>query len=334
MPRGSRPGYRRRVIYQHPLAYLIGLEGLALLRAWGGDYDERFVRRRLDEVRSLLADETLTTHPGVLVEPDATQDAYGQWAAAYDDDGNELLEMDLPAIDDILDSLGPGGTAVDAACGTGRLAARLVERGYDVTGVDSSLEMLHQARRRVPGAAFVAGDLQHLPLRDGSVDLLTSGLALTHVPRLDPVLAEFARVLRPGGTVILSDVHPDLVYRGSVVKGASPTGQPQVASCHRHTVADYLRGALAAGFRVQGLAEEPRPAPGAQHPQPTPEPVRELGEWRYWPWTLLQWTPEAARAAWDHPSVMVWHLALDGWQGAGGRCVDRVATVDGGADDL
>ena len=39
--------YRPTVIYQHPLAYLIGLEGLALMRAWGGDFDEQFVRARL-----------------------------------------------------------------------------------------------------------------------------------------------------------------------------------------------------------------------------------------------------------------------------------------------
>jgi hypothetical protein len=61
------------VIYQHPLAYLIGLEGLALLRAWAGnyDYDHRFVEARLAEARRLLADETLTSAVGVqrLVSP-------------------------------------------------------------------------------------------------------------------------------------------------------------------------------------------------------------------------------------------------------------------------
>ena len=298
------------MIYQHPLAYLIGLEGLALLRAWGGDYDQQFVRARLAEVRELLDDKTLASHPGVAVEEGATANAYRQWAETYDDPGNDLLHLDLPIIEDILDTL-PTGIAVDAACGTGRLVVRLAERGHEVTGVDDSLDMLQQARRQVAGASFTVGDLHDLPLPDASVDLLTNALALTHVADLDPVLAEFARVLRPGGTAIISDVHPDLVYRGSVVKAESPTGQPQMAACHRHTVADYVRAALAAGFRIRRIDEQPRPRSGQESPDTAPEPVREIGSWRDWPWTLLEWAPEATRAAWDNPAVIVWQLELD-----------------------
>jgi hypothetical protein len=46
------------VTFQHPLAHLIGLEGVALMRAWTGDSDETFVRARLDEVRTLLTDRS------------------------------------------------------------------------------------------------------------------------------------------------------------------------------------------------------------------------------------------------------------------------------------
>src|SRR3954453_2710271 len=112
---------RRTAIYQHPLAYLLALEGVALLRAWSGEFDERFVRARLDEVRCLIADETLANHPGVHVESGATGDAYAQWAETYDQPGNELLVADLPMIDAILADRS-SGIAVDTACGTGRLA--------------------------------------------------------------------------------------------------------------------------------------------------------------------------------------------------------------------
>ena len=57
-------GYGRRMIYQHPLAYLLGIEGLALLHGWGGEYDEKFTQRRLAEVRDLLANPALTGHEG------------------------------------------------------------------------------------------------------------------------------------------------------------------------------------------------------------------------------------------------------------------------------
>lgn len=114
------------MIYQHPLAYLLGLEGLAMLRAWAGDddYDERFVRDRLAAVRRLLADAELSSHPGALIAREATAAAYEKWADSYDDPDNGLFELDEPLIEAIVADL-PPGRAVDAACGTGRLAARL-----------------------------------------------------------------------------------------------------------------------------------------------------------------------------------------------------------------
>ncbi len=317
------------MIYQHPLAYLLGMEGLALLRAWAGDndYDQQFVTARLTEIRRLLDDETLTGHPGVLVERDATGTAYQQWAAGYDEPGNGLFDLDQPVVEEILDTLPVGtgartgartgaGTAVDAACGTGRLSAPLVERGYRVVGVDGSPDMLRQARRRLPDSEFLAGDLRHLPVRDGSADLVVTGLALTHVAELGPAFAEFARVLRPGGHLVVSDVHHDLVLLGSVVKAVGPAGQPQLATTHRHTTADFLRAALATGFRVRRYEERPRPAPPEEplpeaDPEPATLPARDVGDWRDWPWTLLGLVPEATRAAWTHPAVTVWHLQID-----------------------
>ncbi len=110
------------MVYQHPLAYLLGMEGLALLKAWAGDdgYDEQFVRARLAEVRRLLDDPELAGHPGVQVETGAAEAAHDQWSGSYDDPGNALFELDEPFLDDVLAAL-PPGTALDAACGTGRM---------------------------------------------------------------------------------------------------------------------------------------------------------------------------------------------------------------------
>ncbi len=295
------------MIYHHPLAYLIGMEGMALMRAWAGDFDREFVIARLAEVRRLLDDDELVGHPGVLIERGETANAYRQWSTSYDEPGNGLFELDEPTVYAITDAL-PIGTVVDAACGTGRFTAHLVDRGHRVLGVDSSAEMLVQARCRAPGATFVLGDLYRLPVADASCDLVLNALALTHVDDVAPVLAEFARVLRPGGRLVISDVHPEQVLRGSVVTAVGPDGQPQMATTHRHSVGQFLRAVLAAGFVVRGFDEQPHRSPAAD--EPIPEPTRDIGSWQGWPWTLLGVVPEATRAAWDQPAVVIWHLQL------------------------
>lgn len=68
------------MIYQDPLAYLLGLEGIALLDAWAGDHDRAFTDARLAEIRRLLDDEKLRDR-GVFAERVSTVLAYQQWAA-------------------------------------------------------------------------------------------------------------------------------------------------------------------------------------------------------------------------------------------------------------
>ncbi|HEU5110336.1 MAG TPA: class I SAM-dependent methyltransferase, partial [Micromonosporaceae bacterium] len=148
----------------------------------------------------------------------------------------------------------PRGTALDAACGTGRHAARLAAAGHRVVGVDSSPAMLERARARVPGGEFRRGDLSSLPLPDGGVDLVVCALALTHVPDLRRPFAEFARVLRPGGHLVVSDVHHERVALTSMPRVRSADGAPVLLPAYRHRAGDYLCAALPAGFLVRRCA--------------------------------------------------------------------------------
>jgi ubiquinone/menaquinone biosynthesis C-methylase UbiE len=194
------------VIYQDPLAYLLGLEGIALLDAWAGDHGPEFTNARLAEIRRLLDDEKLRDR-AVLAERVTTAAAYEQQAVGYDAEaGGGLFAADEPVVTECLSDRAPG-VALDAACGTGRFAEFLARRGHRVIGVDSSPHMLAHARRRVPDGEFHVAELDQLPLADDSVDVIVCALALVHVPRLQPALAEFARVLRPGGDLVISDVH-------------------------------------------------------------------------------------------------------------------------------
>jgi len=97
------------VIYQHPLAYLLGLEGVALLHAFAGEYDREFTEARLAEVGALL-DSASELGGGAEIRPIPIVEGYGAWAEAYDLPGNQLIDLEQPIVREILDSL-PRGTA-------------------------------------------------------------------------------------------------------------------------------------------------------------------------------------------------------------------------------
>ena len=104
------------------------------------------------------------------------------------------------------------GTVVDLGCGSGILARRMIEAGYDVVGVDISASMLEIARREAPGARFVQGSLLDADLPPSAVAVAATGEALNYAvdPRVgdDAFAALAARVaaaLAPGG-VLLFDV--------------------------------------------------------------------------------------------------------------------------------
>lgn len=295
------------MIYQDPLAYLLGLEGIALLDAWAGDHDRAFTDARLAEIRRLLDDEKLRDR-GVFAERVSTVLAYRQLSAGYDAEaGGGLFAMDEPVVAGYLSGREPG-VALDAACGTGRFAEFLARCGHRVVGVDSSPDMLAYARRRVPGGEFRVGELDRLPLPDDSVDVIVCALALEHVP-LQPVFAEFARVLRPGGDLVISDLHHEQVTRGSVMSARGPAGEPCIAATYRHPLGDYLRAALRLGFQVRGC-EEPSSRPSGEQPDdPLPEPATEIGDWQDWPWSLMDYLPSAARASRGRrPVLVIWHF--------------------------
>jgi len=105
--------------------------------------------------------------------------------------------------------LKPGMTVLDVAVGTGLVARQAVTITGDpslVTGLDPSEGMLAEARRALPGVTLIQGKAERIPLPDGSVDFLSMGYALRHVADLGAAFAEYRRVLKPGGTVLILEI--------------------------------------------------------------------------------------------------------------------------------
>ena len=108
-----------------------------------------------------------------------------------------------------LAALDPGGRALDVACGTGDLAIELARRvgpTGEVIGSDFSEEMLSRARAKAPELRWEWGNALELPYDDGAFDASTVGFGARNFSDLDRGLAEMARVVRPGGRVVILEI--------------------------------------------------------------------------------------------------------------------------------
>jgi SAM-dependent methyltransferase len=266
---------------------LLGVEGTALLRNVL-DGDQTFIDARLAAVRRLLdrLDQS-GDHAGAPVTELDVERGYASWAATYDVMDNGLIKAESPLVAHALSTVKPG-IALDAACGTGRHAATLAQLGHRVIGVDRSATMMEIAQRKVPSGDFRIGDLEALPLDDASVDVVVCALALTHLPDLSRAVAEFARVVRPGGRVILSDAHPTFVALLGQALFAGDEGFAFVRN-HVHLHGAYLAAFAACDLDVTSCAEAPMPG------------NYEEG--------LFAYAADAAHALWDDlPAALVWNL--------------------------
>jgi demethylmenaquinone methyltransferase/2-methoxy-6-polyprenyl-1,4-benzoquinol methylase len=108
-----------------------------------------------------------------------------------------------------LAALGPGDSALDVACGTGDLAIELARRvgtGGEVIGSDFAEEMLERARAKAPELQWEWGNALELPYASGRFHAVTVGFGARNFSDLDRGLAEMARVVRPGGRVVVLEI--------------------------------------------------------------------------------------------------------------------------------
>ncbi len=136
------------------------------------------------------------------------------WSAVYDEMPNPLLQLERRVVGPWLGSLRSKKVA-DIACGTGRWAGYVTERGAIAIGADFCAPMLQRARHlRRANFGGVQADVLHLPFRDAVTDLTICAFAAGYVESPGKLTAELARITRPGGAIILTDIHPHALASG------------------------------------------------------------------------------------------------------------------------
>ncbi len=280
--------------------YMAGVIGVALLRRWyepGADN-----RVRMNELESVLQRAGEFPHNLTLNPSEQTvSDGYRDWSSSYDGpnpmiDAEEIIVR--PWIRESVVSLQEAETpvrALDAGCGTGRQAATLLDLGCEVIAVDATPEMLDIARTKLPSANTKLGMLDDLPVDDDSVDFAIASLAICHLADPAPAVAELARVVRPGGTIIISEPHPMVsALGGQAFYGGFDAGMQFVRN-HHHPIASWLNAFAAVDVRVDECVEVPYDASVLRT-----NPLRPLME-------------DALHAGFDGlPFILCFRLTLDG----------------------
>ena len=186
--------------------------------------------------------------------------AYQAWSASYDSDVNPTRDLDAVCLQRAPLEL-DGARVLELGAGTGKNTAWLAPRAAHVTALDLSPAMLDQARKHVPSGPveFIEHDITApWPVKTGEFDIVLANLVLEHIADLAPILAEAWRVLKPGGALYISELHPWRQWRGSRARFETADGTRHIKA-YLHSTADYLGTALAAGFTLVAIEEPVEP---------------------------------------------------------------------------
>ncbi len=155
------------------------------------------------------------------------QDAYARWAPVYDMIFGSITRTGRTAAVQAVNRV--GGRVLECGVGTG-IALKDYDKTCNVTGIDLSLDMLQQARSRSAGIlkqvnGILQMDAGRLAFPDQTFDVSVAMYLITVVPEPEAVMAELARVTKPGGEVILvNHFSADGGIRALIEKAAAPFG--------------------------------------------------------------------------------------------------------------
>lgn len=186
-----------------------------------------------------------------LAETAGNANAFAAWAAVYDKQGNPLLALEERMLTRILPD-SRGRDALDIGCGTGRWLKHCARGGAaSLRGLDHSREMLDVAAGKdLPHARLVLAELPSVPLANETADFVLASFVLSYVQDMEKCASELARVIRAGGDLFISDMHPATAAALGWKRGFHSHGRTYELAVESRSIADLVRTLGAHGFTL------------------------------------------------------------------------------------
>jgi cytosine/adenosine deaminase-related metal-dependent hydrolase len=168
-------------------------------------------------------------------------EGYRLWAGTYDREPNPMLSLECRILEPLLPPV-QGLDVVDLGCGTGRWLDFLKGSGTrSLIGVDFSTEMLAQARSKLSSSAkIIHADCASLPLAPASADLILCTFVLSYLSDLRSFLRAVSEILRPGGSLFITDLHPETASAFNWRRGANTYQQFREIQTHPRSMDSVL----------------------------------------------------------------------------------------------
>jgi ubiquinone/menaquinone biosynthesis C-methylase UbiE len=208
-----------------------------------------------------------------LIDKDAfrnfERDAHDRIAESYNGLFAAVTDVAIAPLLDAADVY-TGMRLLDVAAGPGRLTRAAADRGALATGCDLAPAMVDLARRLNPGIHFDEASASALPYADGSFDAVICAFGIGHFPDPESVIAEFARVIAPGGLAAMSwwqgysrncingIFHEVIGKLGVSSPDVIPQGPPMDRFSDPQTFANFLRAARFSDVRVETVSSTHR----------------------------------------------------------------------------
>ncbi|MFH8086635.1 MAG: class I SAM-dependent methyltransferase [Candidatus Aenigmatarchaeota archaeon] len=182
---------------------------------------------------------------------------YDIWSKTYDLDENPLILLEEKPLLKIIGNVS-GKKVLDVGCGTGRIALKLLKKGAKVYGIDISEKMLEKAKNKTKKfknkVEFKVASVYKIPYSKNSFDLVVCNLVTSHLKNLNKAVAKIARVLKPKGFLIISDLHPYVIVNGGVANFFQ-NGKEYVIKNYYHSFEEYFNSLKKNGLRIVEVKE-------------------------------------------------------------------------------